>query len=261
MHTKKLIYIMKNLKKEIKFNQWLAGLIDGDGCFGVTQKNYTNCEITVGLEDSKMLYLIQNKFGGSVKLRSGVKAIRYRLSNKPGMINLINAVNGNIRNSKRIVQFYRICEILDIPVLPTIPLTLKNSWISGYFDANGTINYYLTPPHNIPQLHISIKNKYLYDVEMFKTIFGGSIFFYKSQNGYFKWSITNKTNHLNYLEYNKICPSRSFKGQRIFLIQEFYKLYNLKAYKKDQNDPILYKAWLQFDTRWNRKIFSEIQNN
>lgn len=47
-----------------------------------------------------MLRQIQDKFGGSVKLRSGVKAIRYRLQNKEGIIKLINAVNGNIRNSK-----------------------------------------------------------------------------------------------------------------------------------------------------------------
>jgi len=105
----------------------LAGLIDGDGYFGITEKKYTNCEITVGLEDSKMLYQIQDKFGGSIKLRSGVKAIRYRLKNKEGMNNLINAVNGNIRNSKRITQLYKVCSILEIPVLPIIPLSLNNA--------------------------------------------------------------------------------------------------------------------------------------
>lgn len=47
---------------------------------------------------------------------------------------------------------------------------------------------------------------------------------------------------MNYYEYNKICPSRSFKGRRIFLIKEFYGLYNLKAYQKGDNDPLLYKA-------------------
>ena len=31
------------------------------------------------------------------------RAIRYRLQNKEGIIKLINAVNGNIRNSKRCV--------------------------------------------------------------------------------------------------------------------------------------------------------------
>jgi len=74
-----------------------------------------------------MLYQIQNKFGGSVKLRSGVKAIRYRIQNKEGMINLIKAVNGNIRNSKRIIQLHRVCDLLEIPVLPIIPLTLDNA--------------------------------------------------------------------------------------------------------------------------------------
>lgn len=236
-----------------KFNQWLAGIIDGDGCFGITEKKYTNCEITVGLEDRKMLYQIQNQFGGSIKLRSGVKAIRYRLSNKEGMINLIKAVNGNIRNSKRITQFYKVCSLLEIPVLPIIPLTYDNAWISGFFDSDGTINYY-TYLNNRPQLFISITNKYFSDVEVIRDILGGNINFDKSQLGCFKWSITNEIQHMNYYEYNKICPSRSFKGRRIFLIKEFYGLYNLKAYQKGDNDPLLYKAWLEFESRWNHKI-------
>jgi hypothetical protein len=36
-----------------------------DGSFGITQKKYTNCEITVELKDAKCLYLIKNKFGGT----------------------------------------------------------------------------------------------------------------------------------------------------------------------------------------------------
>lgn len=251
-HTKKFIYTMTN-NNDIKFNEWLAGLIDGDGSFTLTQGKFINCEITVGIEDAKMLYQIQNKFGGSIKLRAGVKAIRYRLQNQADIIKLIHAVNGNIRNSKRIVQFYRACDILGITPLSTLPLTSSNAWISGFFDSNGTIHYNLIPPFNTPQLIISISNRYLCDIEILKPILGGNISFDKAQNGYFKWILINESDHLRFFQYNKICPSRSFKVQRIFLIQEFYKFYHLKAYINNPLDPILYKAWLDFDRRWNRK--------
>ena len=61
---------------ETRFNQWLAGLIDGDGSLLVSKAGYSSCEITVALADERMLRIIQNKLGGSIKPRSGVPAIR-----------------------------------------------------------------------------------------------------------------------------------------------------------------------------------------
>jgi hypothetical protein len=58
--------------KETKFNQWLAGLIDGEGCFQLSKKGYASLEIVMEIRDKHCLYLIKQKFGGSVKLRSGV---------------------------------------------------------------------------------------------------------------------------------------------------------------------------------------------
>ena len=245
----------QNNNEDKKFNEWLAGLIDGDGCFGITQKKYTNCEITVGLEDEKMLRQIQNKFGGSVSLRSGAKAIRYRLQNREGMIKLVNSINGNIRHSKRLVQLHKVCLILGIKIKMPIQLTIDNAWFSGFFDADGTINYYYRDKENKlkirPQLTISVTNKYLQDIEPFSQILGGKIYFDKAQNGYYKWSINNEVLHTKYYEYNKTNPSRSFKGSRIFLIKEFYKLYNLKAFRSGDNT-LLFKSWLVFEKKWNK---------
>lgn len=84
-----------------KFNEWLAGVIDGDGCLLVSKEGYGSCEITMDINDYHTLTLIKEKLGGSVKLRSGVQAYRYRLHNKEGMINLINRINGNIRKEFR----------------------------------------------------------------------------------------------------------------------------------------------------------------
>jgi hypothetical protein len=53
--------------KETRFNQWLAGLIDGDGSMQVSKAGYSSSEITVALADECMLRIIQNKLGGFIK--------------------------------------------------------------------------------------------------------------------------------------------------------------------------------------------------
>ena len=99
------------------FCEWLAGLIDGDGCLLVSQKGYTSLELTMALEDLRCLRYIQDKLGGSIKMRSGAKAYRYRLHNKQGMINLINCINGYIRHTTRLQQLHRVAQKLNISVI------------------------------------------------------------------------------------------------------------------------------------------------
>lgn len=65
--------------------------------------------------DEQALNRIKQKLGGSVKLCSGVRAFRYRLHNKTGLLNAIHRLNGNIRNSKRVPQLQNICNLDIIP--------------------------------------------------------------------------------------------------------------------------------------------------
>lgn len=236
-----------------KFNQWLAGLIDGDGYFSINSKNNISLEILVGIEDEPILKEIQNKFGGSIHPRSGIKAIRYRLQNKPGLFKLVTAINGNIRNTKRLVQFNKVCILLNIDFIYPIKLTKDNSWFIGFFDAEGTINYYYINNNDKskirPQLTISVTNKYLQDVQDYSLVLGGKIYFDKSQNGYYKWSINKEDLHIIYYNYNLLYPSKSYKGRRLFLIKEFYTLYNLKAFRSPIGSA-LNKAWIVFDNKW-----------
>lgn len=70
----------------------------------------------MGLQDQLVLAIIKQKLGGSIKLRSGVKTLRYRLHNKKGMIELINRVNGNIRHTSKIKQLESICLTLGLEI-------------------------------------------------------------------------------------------------------------------------------------------------
>jgi hypothetical protein len=113
--------------ENIKFNEWLSGIIDGDGSLLVSKSGYCSCEITMDKFDEHTLMLIKNQLGGSVKSRSGSNSFRFRLHNTKGMIELVNRINGNIRNSKRIPQLMRVCSVLNIPFVQPIPLTINNA--------------------------------------------------------------------------------------------------------------------------------------
>lgn len=138
----------------------------------------------MGLQDEHALAIIKQKLGGSIKLRSGVKALRYRLHNKKGMINLIDRINGNVRHTSRIKQLESICLNLNIKIKYAKSITKDNGWFSGFFDADGTVTYSIK--NSIPQLTISVTNKLLIDVLPFKDRLGGNIYFDKGQNGYYK---------------------------------------------------------------------------
>ena len=69
--NKKFIH---NNKNKI-FVQWLAGLIDGDGSFLLSKKGYASLEITMSIRNEHALQIVKNAYGGSIKPRSGAKAL------------------------------------------------------------------------------------------------------------------------------------------------------------------------------------------
>jgi len=93
----------------------------------VSKKGYTSLEITVSLEDLPMLRFIQNKLGGSVKIRSGCKAYRYRLIKQESINILVNNINGYIRHSTRLQQLHRVCLQLNCTVKIPIDLTKEST--------------------------------------------------------------------------------------------------------------------------------------
>jgi len=121
-----------NTKSDLHWNQWLAGLIDGDGCLLVSKAGYPSCEITMGIEDERALMEIKQKLGGSVKLKTGAQALRYRLHNKAGMLDLVARINGHVRNSVRLKQLESVCLNLNIIMLQPMELTKSNGWFQGF---------------------------------------------------------------------------------------------------------------------------------
>jgi len=189
-----------------KWNQWLAGLIDGEGSFYLTKKGYESLVITMGLRDLHALHIIKNVYGGSVKLVSGEKAIRYSLRHKEGFLALVRDVNREIRNSYRLMQLNKICLKYDISTVLANKVIYSNGWLSGFLDSKGSIAINKTTG----QVSITITQKTKEMLEYIVEIYGGSIYIDRTSNNY-KWYISKKENILNFIEYIKSHPSRSMK--------------------------------------------------
>jgi len=233
---------IKLLGEEEKFNQWLAGLIDGDGCFQLSKKGYASLEIVLETRDKHCLYQIKQKFGGSVKLRSGINWLRYRLHHKKGLLDLINAINGEIRNPIRLLQLNKIGEKYQIEIKTPKSLTYNNGWLAGFIDSDGSIYF----NKQSDQIFISAtqKNKMMLDV--LSELYGGSVYIDKES---FKWVVYRKQEIVILLEYFKLNPCRSAKKARINLLNKFLELRKFKAHLATPNS-ILGKAWTDWLKKW-----------
>lgn len=255
---------------EISWNQWLAGLIDGDGYLAIQKSNNVAvCEITMPLEDEKVLQQIKQKLGGSITLRSGAKAVRYRLCHQIGIKNLILRINGSIRNTVRIPQFKTLCSKFNVVYLEPKPLTLDNGYIAGFFDADGTIYIGVNKasPKNaiIPgtqgkisrlqnsrghnQLRIEISNKYKENLIMFKKAFNsGSI-----------RTVVNRKKHVVYiyqikhvdsfLQYIRKYPLYSMKKKRLMMVKHYFELKRIKSHLAPPSS-MKQKVWNLFCKKW-----------
>ena len=230
--------------KDKKFYEWLAGLIDGKGCFSLTKKGYASLDIVMDLKDKHCLYLIKQKFGGSIKLREGKFHLRYRLHHKSGLLNLINNVNGLIRNPNRLIQLGKILNKYNIKLENYKPLNYDNAWLSGMIDSDGCI--YLNTLSDQLLITLTHKNKLLLDPLI--SLYGGSIYAFPKTNTY-KWIIVKKEDIFDILNYFKTNPLRSAKKHRLFLIKDYYQLRQHKAHLKEK-PTILGKLWYKFIDNW-----------
>lgn len=181
--------------------------------------------------DKDALYQILHKFGGSIRPISKANALRYNLSNRKGLIKLIEAVNGEIRNPTRLLQMNKLCNKFDIQLLYPNELTFNNGWFSGFIDSDGSVYF----SKSSKQVFISAtqKNKYLLDPLI--KIYGGRVDPSNEKGDAFKYIVYRKKELFNMLDnYFDKYPLRTMKKNRINLIKEFYEV-NSGIDSKDLN--------------------------
>lgn len=231
--------------EDLSFRQWLAGLIDGDGYFLLSKNGYNSCEITMDARDKKVLYLIQHKYGGSVKQISNAHAFKYKLRNRAGLIALINDVNGLIRNPTRLLQINKLCEKFSIELKYANNLIFNDGWLSGFIDSDGSV--YFNEASGQVFIGISQKNKYL--LEPLIHIYGGRVDISSPKIEAFKYVIYRKAELFNLIDnyFNKY-PLRTEKMKRINLIKQFY----LVKPSKKENNVVKLNEWVKFKDKWEK---------
>ena len=250
-------FIKDNHNNEITliFRQWFAGITDGDGYISVNKQGYVGFEMTLPTCDEKVLRIIQNKFGGNIKARSGVKAVRYRTQNKDSVLKIIHCLNGLIINNVRLIQLHKACLALNIPIKDPITPTIDSAYISGLLDSDGSINMYKHCYNDLYryQLTISISNKSRCNIEFLLNSIGGNIYFDKSNNGLYIWKANSKLLHLKLYNYFLNFPPKTIKTHRTHLIKEFHELNDLKVYRDTDILSMNFKKWKNFIFKWHNK--------
>jgi LAGLIDADG endonuclease len=243
----KKIYDNHNNEISLEFKQWFAGLTDGDGYIYVNKDGYVGYELTLNSMDEKVLRILQNKFGGNVHARAGLKAIRYRSQNKNTVYKIIQCLNGLVINNIRLAQLHKACLAFNIPIKDPIFPDNHSAYISGLLDADGYINMYKSFYNNREaatyryQLTIAISNKSLCNIDFLSKVIGGKCYFDKKLNGHYKWVANSKLLHLKLYDYFLKYPPKTVKRHRTFLIKEFHDLNDKKAYLENDMLSVRYK--------------------
>ena len=172
------------------------------------------------------------------------QGLRFRLHHKKGLLDLINAVNGEIRNPVRLLQLNKICEKYNIQLIQPSGLTYNNGWLSGFFYSDGSV--YLNQISS--QMFITATQKNIYVLNDLVNLYGGTIY---AQKESFKWVVYRKSEIIKLLDYFKMCPSRSAKQKRLLAIKRYHELRELKSHLQTENS-ILGKAWKKFLLKWDK---------
>ena len=227
------------------FHEWLAGVIDGDGYFNLAKSGTARLNIVMNIRDKSLLHEIKHKFGGSIYSISNANALKYQLSHKKGLINIINAINGNIRNPKRMLQMNKLCIKYNINLLFPKPLTFYNGWYSGFIDSDGSI--YINDKSG--QIFISVTQKDKYILEPLQKIFGGRIRTVGSKLDAYTHQVYRKNELINLIDnYFNLYPLKSEKKERLLLVKYFYLL----RPDRESKDIIKLNKWLEFKNKWDK---------
>lgn len=136
----------------LKFAQYITGLIEGDGTIYVPKSersnkgllNYPSIQIVFHLKDLPLALLIQKEIKhGSIIRKKGLNAYIYTINNFTGLIKLIGLMNGNMKTNKIItlnslIDWYNNYKktTLEKKSLNNEMLT-KGAWLSGFIEADG----------------------------------------------------------------------------------------------------------------------------
>lgn len=275
--------IMK-INPEEKWNEWFAGVTDGDGCFYISKKeNSISYEITVAIPDSRVVYDIKNKLkAGSVQKRSNSQSLRYRVKAKAVIQDIVNRLNGKLHNVARLAQLEEVCKLLNMNVIPpTALIEPQSAYLAGLIDSDGTLainvskstaedsqvsgvqgrTLRLANSKGANQLSLRITSKYEKNLTFLQQSYKMGVIYRensnkekRSPNDKFHWTITDLTDFQNLYEYFKLFPLKSTKMHRMRLVFIYFK-YKQLGYHLEPAGTLGFKLWRKFCQSWFKYSF------
>nr|BCA78202.1 putative site-specific DNA endonuclease [Astrephomene gubernaculifera] len=280
INNKKLM-TTKCINEEL-WNEWFAGIADGDGCFYINKKeNSLSFEVTTHITDIRVVTNIKNILKvGTVKIRSNSQSVRYRVKAKAAIIDIFNRLNGKLYNPARVKQFIAACEIVGItPKVPTDSLFMEKksyAYLAGLIDSDGSLvisvsgstaedsqlsnvhgkitRLTYSKAHN--QITLKVTTSYKTYAELIQNTFGfGKIYTQKpniknkAPNTLYHWTVTSQQDFELLYESVKTFPLKSLKMHRLRLSLLYFKYKNLKYHLKEAGT-IEGKTWAKFANTW-----------
>jgi hypothetical protein len=273
-----------NTNFEEKWNQWFAGITDGDGCFYINKKEKSiSFELTVHIFDSRIVYDIKNKLkAGSVHKRSNSQSIRYRVKATEVIKNIVSRLNGRLYNEARVKQFEKVCQLLNKQSMnPSSLLSKDNCYLAGFIDSDGslTINISKSTKEDSQisgvegrclrlinsregnQLRLTIVSKDLNNVNLIQKSYEMGVIYTEKANIKNRcpnkkhiWTLQSYNDFQILYEYLKKFPLKSTKMHRIRLLFIYFKYKELKYHLKP-SDSLEFKLWSKFCKSWFKYSF------
>lgn len=270
---------MHFFNNDSKWNQWFAGLVDGDGCFYFNKKEKNiSFELTTHTTDARVLYNIKNKLkAGSVKLRSGSNSIRYRVKQKQIIIDIVKRLNGRLYNPIRVNQLKQACGLYNIEYINAPALISKdNGYLSGLIDSKGTLDISIshsTAQHSQisgvegrtirlihagshHQIYLKITSSNESYLKIIKNSYGyGTVYKENAKiknrnpNDKFHWTLRSYDEFQILYEYVKKNAFKTQKMHRMRLALLYFKYKTLK-YPLKPAGTIEAKIWTKFSKSW-----------
>lgn len=233
---------------------WFIGFVEGDGAIQ-TYKNDTRVRFVITQKESAILYHIQKKLGiGIVKHfpqgKSGKKNDFYRLivDNGSHILLLAFLFNGNLAMTQRIQQLslwvkalnHRFVNNTVIFINTPVIITLQDSWLSGFTDAEGCFNVSITSNKRYSLGNV-IKMRYLLDQKnssillAIRNLFGfGKVTLTTKTEGVYRYTVTGFKPINDVISYFKIFPLLTKKAQSFNKLRSIHYIVSNKLHLSEK---------------------------
>jgi len=230
---------LKPLNNE-QLGYYLAGLIDGDGHFSKAQQLI----IVFSSPNAFLAYYLKEKLGyGNVRKVKDKNAYLLIVSNKKGMLNVINLINGKLRTEHWFNQVVNNVLSHTKYVDPNINFTIDSSkkddnhLLAGFSDADASFQIKIIKriTRNKPEIRLNfqIGQKSNLLLNRIKVYLGGNIGYRKSQDTYYYGS-TNCGSAKRVIEYLDKYHLQSRKHISYLRWRKVYRLILNKEYLTDK---------------------------